>query len=204
MYIHVSDKEVDITKFKPIYKNQFNKNPIFYNPGGLWYSCDMTWADHSDSHYKYMYSVDTSNLNICKISTISELDDFNKRYYNSERENLAQIIDWDKVYKEYDGLEICPYLGYKTKYSKLFQYIHHHVSFDGKTNLAEAIKIFWKNGELTEKEWKKIPFKIRDEMRLILKDFPKYLNRIWCIGWELGSGVIWKNYKKVKSTLIHD
>jgi len=147
----------------------------------------------SEDEYKkyFFYSIDAIKLKICKISTLTELDEFNKKYLNKEAIDLAHIVDWMRVKKEYDGLQICPYvLG---KYGEMFKYIHNNTSVDVKDKINGLIF----NEERTDADFAAVPTKYRGEMKKLLADNPKYLHRMWCVGWEVASGVIWKNYGKM-------
>ena len=105
-----------------------------------------------------------------------------KKYENNAGKTPVESMNWNQIYKDYDGLEICPYL--TMKYGKLFQEIHYTLSFKQKIDIAE-------------KKLGKIPAGIKKELNQLFEDNPKYFKRIWCIGWEVGSGVIWKNYAKI-------
>ena len=175
---------------KPRKGNQFRKNVLFYNPRGLWYSYNNSWMEHNklDLMDKFLYKVNIDKINIKKLKSVSDLDNFIKKYYNS-----ISIIDWNKVYNDYDGLQIYPFFPNNMKYGKIFTQIHTNLSFDDKIIIH---KIF--NNKLTIIP-KHIPLIIKDFLQKVIngKINKKYLYRIWCIGWEVGSGVIWKNYSKL-------
>ncbi len=197
MKTHMSKSPVDLSKFEPRFGNQFGSNRLFYNPRGFWYSCGESWIRHmlKKEQYAsyYFYQLDTSKLNICHIKTLADLDAFNKRYFNKEANDLAHIIDWIRVKEDYDGLEICPFI--TGKYSELFKEIHDTLSFDEKDKISNLL--FRDAEELREEDFKVLPKKLRTEFKTLLADNPKYIHRMWCIGWEVASGVIWKNYSKL-------
>ena len=114
---------------------------------------------------------------------------FIKKYENINWTIPVNCIDWKRLYNDYDGLEICPYLANKMKYGKLFETIHHKLSFKLKENIST-------------KKISGLPPKIKTELSELYEDDPKYLKRMWCVGWELSSGVIWKNYSKLKISLV--
>lgn len=192
MKLHVSSTKIKKTELKPKYGNQFGTNPLFYNPKGFWYTCGEDWKEHVHNLYStsFLYKVDTTDLNIKKISTVSELDLFIKKYENLNWKIPVECINWESVYNDYDGLEICPYLANNIKYGKLFQTIHNNLTFKQK----QSISI---------KKISELPPDIEKELYLVFQDNPKYLKRLWCVGWEISSGVVWKNYSKLKISLIN-
>jgi len=197
MYIHKSNTPLIKSKLIPKYENQFGTNKLFYNPKGLWYSCNNKW----DGETPYIYNLDISKLNILKIKTLKELDEFNTHYFNPNFNSMSNIINWDKIYKTYDGLEICPYL----IKNKVMKYLHFSdtLTFNDKTIINDIIL-----GKITN-----IPEKYNSNLTNFLKNIQKktitdksifkQILRIWCIGWAIPSGVIWKNYKKLDFTLTH-
>ncbi len=195
MYTHMSKKKIDINMLEPRYGNQFRTNPLFYNPRGLWYSYGDSWIRHminKEEYSKYyFYEFDITGLKICKISTLAELDAFNLKYLNKEAIDLAHVVDWMKVKEEYDGLQICPYLS--GKYSDMFTYIHNNMGMDKKVEINGLLF----NDERDDKDFSIIPVKYRNEMKKMCVDNIKYMRRMWCIGWEVPSGVIWKGYGKL-------
>ena len=201
IYLHLSRILIQKQKLKPIYANQFGSNPLFYNPKGLWYSCGNEWIIKNKLNIegKFLYSLDFSKLNILKISTLDALDEFNKTYYNAKFKNISNIINWDKVYKKYDGLQICPYL---IKNSNM-KFIHFGdlISFDDKIIINNIIVNKLKNIQHTNdiEKFDNIQ-KLKQFLTQIQKGIitEKEIYRLWCVGWEVGSGVIWKNYKKLK------
>jgi len=135
MYIHASDTLINKNNFIPKYENQFGSNKLFYNPKGLWYSCNNKW----NNDRKYNYNVNISNLHILKIKTLKELDEFNINYFNPNFNSISTIINWDKVYQTYDGLEICPYL-IKNKVMKSLHFSDNgEITFNDKTIINDII-----------------------------------------------------------------
>ena len=55
MYIHASDTLINKNNLIPKYENQFGSNKLFYNPKGLWYSCNNKW--NNDRKYNYNVNI---------------------------------------------------------------------------------------------------------------------------------------------------
>ena len=96
-------------------------------PRGLWYACGNEWLSWSryempDWIGKYVYSIDVNEGSILNIRTYKELEEFDEAYriksekIFGEKSFMMNAIDWGKVAKEYDGIEICPYI-YEARYS---------------------------------------------------------------------------------------
>ena len=195
-YLHLSKKPILKKNLKPIFGNQFETNKLFYNPKGLWFADNNCWIVNNNLSIetKYLYKLDISKLSIYKISKLSELDRFIKKYYNPNRNSIAETVDWKRVYNDYDGIMICPYL---IKNKTLIS-IHHDLSFTDKTIVNDII--------LGNKNI--IPKKFKPNIRTFLEKVKagkikeKIVNRLWYVGWEVSSGVIWKNYRKLKLTQI--
>ena len=89
---------------------------------------------------------------------------------------------------------VCPYL---IKNKTLIS-MHHDLSFKDKTIANDIIL-----GNKTI-----IPKKFKPTIRTFLEKVKagkinkKIVNRLWYVGWEVSSGVIWKNYKKLNLTQI--
>ena len=138
--IITNQKIIDITNLK--YK-QYEQS---LKPNGLWYSLYSSWYNHitnQDMDYKiknYIHKIELNeniftnlqNPDSNKILQIKNLDDvalFTKKYKiakgNGKRMIMDPnskiymdycIIDWEKVAKDYGGIEFYPYI----KYSSLF------------------------------------------------------------------------------------
>lgn len=126
--------------FGKVYKQ--SKNGI--KPRGFWYSCYNDWYNWVSGEmpewlYKYIHKIninskvltDIENKNKDKILVINNLKDFdifNKRYghldKNENNNNIFSnnmkwknyLVNWDKVSKDYGGIEICPYLTQRKHY----------------------------------------------------------------------------------------
>lgn len=96
-------------------------NFIGYKPRGLWYSYRDEWYSycHNTPHlryklfeYRYLYSIETISYNIKKIRNIEHFDDFTDEF-GIKFDNEVRI-DWENVSKNYDGIEIFPYIEKRT------------------------------------------------------------------------------------------
>lgn len=89
-------------------------------PVGLWYTCDDEWirwlrseAPKRAAEQRHRYEIEVDLRRICIIRSGDELDQFSKEYgvelvrYVDE---VDRLIDWPKVAKDFDGIEICPHL----------------------------------------------------------------------------------------------
>jgi len=206
---HISFQKINVKLFVEKFSNHFGLNPLNYNPDGFWYSCNNEWEKNMAviNNKLFKYKVLTNKLKILKIRNLKELDEFTRIFKNHNASNIANIINWDYVYKTYDGLEMCPFLGSKMKYSKLFRYITVVMSNDDKELINKLL--FKKTNENLNKILDKMTLEtniegyeiskkfFRNEMTKLCKDNNKYIYRLWCFGWEISSGVIWKNYKNL-------
>jgi hypothetical protein len=124
------------------------KDSTCYNPEGLWFSCGISWlTDHVKGKSTFnnminmhpntknkgwihlpsqvwiprlIYRLDISKLKIITISNCNEMQLFEKKYYNKNMTTIEDYINWKKVYKDYDGLIICPYLNKECYTNKIY------------------------------------------------------------------------------------
>jgi len=101
-----SEKEIS-------FKDQPNQS-IGQKPKGLWYGIGTSWVDWVRSEYPshegdYIHLIDVDLNKIKVIKTYKELVEFNKQY-SEGRDFLGEAINWVKVAKTYDGIEIAPYI----------------------------------------------------------------------------------------------
>jgi len=97
-------------------------------PRGFWYACGSEWYDSGVSAKtdKYLYSIklkrsiltkDLSEVKKGKVLQITNKDEmraFDKKYgknviYKDRMLSSYSLINWKNVYKDFTGLEICPY-----------------------------------------------------------------------------------------------
>jgi hypothetical protein len=177
-FLHISMEKINKNKLKntnKINESRYGNSPVYYNPEGLWISCGASWYNYSLSKQwydeswlnfdkNYLYDVLIDKSKILFIKKIDELIDFHNTY--SFKKDNSYIIDWTKVKKKYDGLIICPYLGYKiwNQNKDLFHDFHLNI------NSQNYIKmIIGKN----------------------IKKYPAFFLE-WYRHWDTGSGVIWR------------
>ncbi len=98
--------------------NDTNEQPSrFDKPKGFWYSCEhecdlygwFEWCIDESFRIECLTNVtelDLSQLNILSLTNDSEIKAFRSQY---RAEAYYKTIDWDKVSKQYDGIEIYPY-----------------------------------------------------------------------------------------------
>ena len=157
-------------KYKEDYKFQ-NKS---FKPIGFWYSCYNSWYDWIiqegmfDFLYKYIHEI-TLNRNILTdiknkdknkllvINNIKDFDTFDKKYrhlYIDSKKNKYNFINWDKVAKDYGGIEICPFL--KKKKSDIIYNMSWYDTWDVASGCIWNIESIIKNTKLIyEKKGKK-------------------------------------------------
>lgn len=182
-YYHFSDT--------PIYKNKlkedkivrtYNKNTTFcLNPVGLWYTVNFSFQEKllKRDNYAflarpYVYKLDLNLLNIRKIKNLDDLIDFVNYYFKEKpKNNFKNLIDWERVKEDYDGLEV----NKKTLNQLLKKDING--KFD---NLDEYTKALIKRFDDKNHEW---------------------IRCLWIGCWESESGVIFKNYHKLKLKRIN-
>ena len=129
--------KIDSTKnLELVYIDGVKYKKKTYKPSGFWYSCYNNWYDWIIKEkifnflHKYIYKI---NLNrniltdiknkdknkLLEIKNIKDFDTFDKKYgYNTiyEKRIEFRFIHWDKVAKDYGGIEICPLI--KKRYAK--------------------------------------------------------------------------------------
>jgi hypothetical protein len=224
-YIHISPNEINIADFTERSSSWFEHSLLFVNPNGLWFSIGAKWADKFSScndnlyipktikdildniNYNYNYNINgnwllptnvyalefDSSLKIKKISTCAELHAFEKTYKAQNPSTIAKALNWDKIKKDWDGLILYPWKGMQCipYYNKTKTKIIHRSTLNNKTRKTTNVNIdrdasyFNYNGALVSDA---ILGKIK------LNDFIS----IWQRGWDEDSGIIWKNYDKVK------
>lgn len=92
-----------------------------YKPVGFWYQIDDDWERWMNSEEWYMsynskYSVDVSQVNLLEARTPKDLDRITELYQKPLIESVStdsphyNTLDWQRLFKLYDGFEIAPYI----------------------------------------------------------------------------------------------
>lgn len=85
-----------------------------WKPNGLWYSVDDDWERWCAAgmpawlHDKYRYAVDLGDSDILMITTPEMFQAFHAIYTTPGRSGES-TIDWPRLARAYDGIEIAPY-----------------------------------------------------------------------------------------------
>ena len=117
--IHVTHSE----NLEPKQVNQENGRP---KPRGLWYGVGFGWLDFTISNFTSFYDknknvsvfeFDVNSVNLLRITNFDELTAFDKEYCDSTER--YRNPDWGRLAKEYDGIEISPYI-YKGRFKILW------------------------------------------------------------------------------------
>ena len=181
-YIHVSNEKIKIEEIlnKNNDKESWLSRDTYYNPKGLWFSCGSDWYkwlisireyDSDWLKFKYTYNIIIDKSNILHIKKIDELIKFHNRY--AKFKNNHYSIDWNKVKKDYDGIIICPYLGFKIWNENPTQF------FIDNSSEKYILLTVGKN----------------------IKKYPAFFLE-WYRHWETGTGVIWRKKAIKKLELI--
>ena len=189
-FIHMSNNPINLESFTEVKGNILN-DINFYNPMGLWFSCNYdyyTWwlktlkdsEDFNDiMRYKpfYIYELDYSKMKIKIVNNCQQFFAFNKKYKNDK--DLDNYLDWERVYKDYDGLQLCPYPALKCNsyFRKKAKNLENTYGLEIDDSLLLSVML---NNQMSEND------------RSVL----------WSYYWKASSGVIWKNYSKLKLTEI--
>lgn len=87
-----------------------------YKPSGFWYEVDGGWRDWCASEMpkwltgKTVYRLDLDGERILTIRNVADFDVFDLRYSVGDDEKRYRRPDWGVVAKDFDGIEIAPYL----------------------------------------------------------------------------------------------
>jgi len=191
--IHISG--YPITSISDTKEHKFSwLGGIYHNPIGLWVSCGSAWIRFVDEDTRvispwmsstYIYSVELADT-VKKISNLKEFEKFIKKYKKSNSEiKINDIMDWDRIKQDYDGLLICPYLG-----NQIWGKFSNQMSLRGN---PEALENYFKKILKSDKKWKK-------NITVLAE---------WYRHWETDSGVVWgksgiKNLVLVKKLDTYD
>jgi hypothetical protein len=180
-FIHVCIDKLDMTYLKDIanYYKSWLGDGVYYNPGGLWFSCGSSWIDlwkptkgNKDVQINkwtlstYIYEIKINGSKILQINNLDEFKEFIYKYRIKDKNvNIRNVMNWKQIKKDCSGIVICPYLG-----DLLFGKNANEI---GLTGSPDDITNFYKN---------------------LLG--PTYYDHIlflseWYRHWEAGTGVIW-------------
>lgn len=193
-FIHVCIDKLDMTYLKDIanYDNSWLGDGVYYNPLGLWFSCDASWVDlwkptkgnnnveiNKWTLSSYIYEIKINGSNILQINNLEEFKEFIYKYRIKDIKNIniRNVMDWKRIKEDYSGIVICPYLG-----ERLFGKNANEIGLRGT---PENITNFYK--------------------KLL---GPSYYDHIlflseWYRHWEAGTGVIW-NLAGIKDIVLLD
>jgi len=156
-------------------KSGTNKS-VYSNPSGLWLSHGSGWLDYVELNIKkpspwnlfpYTYKIEVFD-SIKLITSKDDLFKFIKTYKRKPGDiKFYDVIDWDRVKKDWDGLIITPWLGEKIWHNTStpgdrFEIVGRESAHDF---INEIMGARWKNNNVVLSEWYR--------------------------HWECASGVIW-------------
>jgi hypothetical protein len=133
-------KRNKISNSKKINLNEKFTNKTAQKPSGIWYACSKSWfnwiikQDIPEWFHKYIHKISLNkgvltNINnkdpnkLLIIKNTKDFDLFNKAYgvllptYMRSKGYHNYYINWKKVSMDFAGIEICPYLINRKKYS---------------------------------------------------------------------------------------
>ena len=170
-------------------KKSWLSSNLYHNPHGFWFGCGADWQNfinNSPSQWSFsthVYEIEINN-SVKKISSVKELKDFIDKYKNSPSDiKFTNVINWEKVKEDYDGLLVCPYLG-----DKIWGENSNDMFLRGD---VEVINNYIE--KIAGDSWK-------DNI---------VFNAEWYRHWETGSGVVWrasgiKDFKLVERLTTFD
>lgn len=100
-----------------------DKLTIRTKPIGFWYGFGSSWIDWVNSempewNYEHIFKINVNSNRILQINTLDELLEFDKQFSVN---NGYKNIDWKRVAKSYNGIEINPYQ-YKARFNISWYY----------------------------------------------------------------------------------
>ena len=145
---------------------------LYHNPYGLWFGCGSDWQHYINFPSQWSFSTHLYELvlsdKVKKINSIDELKKFIDKYKNvPDTITITNVLDWDKIKEEYDGIVVCPYLG-----NEIWGENANKMSISGN---PEAINEYVK--KLSGDSW-------IDNI---------FFSAEWYRHWETGSGVVWRS-----------
>lgn len=161
LFLHFSLNKIE--KFDSKLDSSKNKsNNLYYKPKGLWISHGSSWLDYIESNIKianetnlfgYIYKIDIFD-SIKLITNKDDLFKFIKLYKKKPNDiKIYDIMDWDRIKKDFDGLIITPWLGDKIWHlssSENMEIIGGEIVHDF---FVDLIGSKWKNNMMLLSEW---------------------------------------------------
>ena len=161
LFLHFSLNKIE--KFDSKLDPSKNKsNNLYYKPKGLWISHGSSWLDYVNSNIKnaneknlfgYIYKIDIFD-SIKLITNKDDLFKFIKLYKKKPNDiKIYDVMDWDRIKKDFDGLIITPWLGDKIWHlssSENMEIIGGEIVHDF---FVDLIGSKWKNNMMLLSEW---------------------------------------------------
>lgn len=100
------------------YKARKYEQEVGRKPSGFWYDVDGDWArfcrgdEWNLDGLLYRYAVDVNAMLVLRVNGLRELDGFHARFRAPDKYGIRGRwdIDWPRLAKVYDGIEIAPYV----------------------------------------------------------------------------------------------
>lgn len=95
-----------------------SSTPSWRKPTGLWYTCGNDWKKFVEqdmgygdigNKYSHAYELEINKSKMLVIDTPKKFLAFDKEYSVPDPQGHDPVIDWARVAKKYEGIEICPY-----------------------------------------------------------------------------------------------
>lgn len=115
----MGNRRVAFTNSDNIVKKHYSQM-VYHKPDGLWYALGNEWfnmitdddeggtLEHMYRRYKSAFYLDIDYSNILRLNTMEKMIKFSEIYvYNLPKDTYN--VDWNKVAKQYKGIEIIPY-----------------------------------------------------------------------------------------------
>lgn len=170
-FYNVGINPIDYVRDDYMNKESWLGSNLYHNPYGLWFGCGSEWQRFINkpsqwSLSTHLYEIEL-NPSVKRISSVKELSKFIDQYKNSNSQiTFTNVLDWERIKEDYDGMVICPYLGYEIWGEKAneFKIVGNPESID---NYVEKLAgDTWKSNIFFTAEWYR--------------------------HWETGSGVVWR------------
>lgn len=87
-------------------------------PNGLWYACGSKWIDflcssygapRSLASYRYIAWLTVDTRRVLRLTTLADVRAFSAEFGEPFEDEPDMMIQWGRVAKVWDGIEICPY-----------------------------------------------------------------------------------------------